>query len=233
MASSVSTPKSNPTANANLIHSLQGYRYIKSVRVANVMSSVDRGLFSRHNPYADSPQTIGYGATISAPHMHAISLELLSDRLIEGATVLDVGSGSGYLTACMSLMVGPTGTVIGIEHIDELVQTSIKNIRHIAELSQRLDDGRLKIVKGDGRHGYSSSAPYDVIHVGAAAPEIPQVLIDQLRPGTGRLLVPVGGPTGSQKLLQFDKVADGHVTKKKHMSVSFVPLTSKKHQTWT
>ena len=69
--------------------------------------------------------------------------------------------------------MGETGKVIGIEHIEDLVKSSIDNIRRIPLLSNRLDDGRIKIVAGDGRHGYSSSAPYDAIHVGAAAPELP------------------------------------------------------------
>ena len=51
------------------INTVTGYRYVKTERVADAMLAVDRGLFSRHNPYADSPQSIGYGATISAPHM--------------------------------------------------------------------------------------------------------------------------------------------------------------------
>lgn len=81
------------------------------------MLAVDRGDFCSVAPYADTPQSIGHNATISAPHMHAHALELLRDQLHPGARVLDVGSGSGYLAACMALMVGPTGHVVGIEHI--------------------------------------------------------------------------------------------------------------------
>lgn len=73
------------------------------------MLAVDRGNYSKNNPYMDAPQGIGYGVTISAPHMHAHALELLKDQLTEGERALDVGSGSGYLTACMALMVGETG----------------------------------------------------------------------------------------------------------------------------
>jgi protein-L-isoaspartate(D-aspartate) O-methyltransferase len=69
------------------------------------MRLVDRGHYSKVNAYSDSPQGIGYGVTISAPHMHAQALEYLADHLQEGATCLDVGSGSGYLAACMALMV--------------------------------------------------------------------------------------------------------------------------------
>ena len=69
------------------------------------MLAVDRCFFSPQDPYIDSPQSIGYGVTISAPHMHAHALEILKDHLKEGSKSLDVGSGSGYLTACMAIMV--------------------------------------------------------------------------------------------------------------------------------
>ena len=69
--------------------------------------------------------------------------------------------------------VGESGKVVGIEHIEELVKSSIDTIRQIPRLAARLDDGRIRIVAGDGRRGYSVVAPYDAIHVGAAAPELP------------------------------------------------------------
>lgn len=69
------------------------------------MLAVDRCFFAPRDPYVDSPQGIGYGVTISAPHMHAHALEVLKDHLKVGCRVLDVGSGSGYLTACMAMMV--------------------------------------------------------------------------------------------------------------------------------
>ncbi len=70
------------------------------------MRRVDRKNYCPHNSYMDAPQSIGYNATISAPHMHAHALELLKDHLYDGAVALDVGSGTGYLTACMAHMVG-------------------------------------------------------------------------------------------------------------------------------
>ena len=77
----------------------------------------------------------------------------------------------------VNYQVGETGTVVGIEHIDKLVTSSVQNLRRMSTLARRLDNGRLKIVVGDGRHGYAESAPYDVIHVGAAPAEIPQAVI--------------------------------------------------------
>ena len=169
---------------------------------------------------------VGYNVTISAPHMHAYALEMLEDKLVPGARVLDVGSGSGYLTACMARLVQPGGKVVGIEHIPELVQLAIKNISKNGR--SLFDDGVLEIVTGDGRLGYPQNGPYDVIHVGAAAPSRPNELIDQLKPG-GRLVVPVG--LGSQKLMIYERSTDGHqVSECDTLSVSYVPLTDKAKQ---
>ena len=120
--------RSHGKDNLELIQMLKKNGLIKSPKVEKAMASVDRGNYCRRNSYMDSPQTIGFGVTISAPHMHAHTLELLKDHLYEGATALDVGSGSGYLTACMGIMVGSKGQVYGIDHIPQLVETSIANI---------------------------------------------------------------------------------------------------------
>jgi protein-L-isoaspartate(D-aspartate) O-methyltransferase len=158
--------------------------------------------------------------------MHAHALEMLRDKLISGARVLDVGSGSGYLTACMARLIQPDGKIIGIEHIPELVQLSIKNISKNGR--SLFDDGILEIVLGDGRLGYPQGGPYDAIHVGAAAPNRPNVLIEQLKPG-GRLVVPVG--IGSQKMMIYDKSMDGlKVHERSTLGVSYVPLTDKAKQ---
>lgn len=80
------------------------------------------------------------------------------------------------------------------------------------------------ISEGDGREGYEKHAPYDIIHVGAAAPKTPEALIKQLKPG-GRLICPVGPQYGAQNLEQYDKDERGEVSRTKLMSVVFVPLT--------
>ncbi|OVA20551.1 Protein-L-isoaspartate(D-aspartate) O-methyltransferase [Macleaya cordata] len=216
--------KGNMGRNEAMVDRLQQNGVIKLKKVAEVMETIDRGLFVPHGDqaYVDSPMYIGYNATISAPHMHAACLELLLENLQPGMHALDVGSGTGYLTACFALMVGPQGRAVGVEHIPELASTSIENIQKSAA-APLLEEGSLSIHVDDGRLGWPEFAPYDAIHVGAAAPEIPQPLVDQLKPG-GRLVIPVG--VGVQDLQVVDKKLDGSVTVRSQLAVRYIPLTS-------
>jgi len=144
----------------------------------------------------------------------------------QGAKVLDVGSGSGYLTACMAYLVRPNGKAIGIEHIQELVDRSIDNIKK--NHKALFDEGLLEIHKADGRYGFDAEAPYDAIHVGAAAISTPYELINQLKIG-GRLVAPVGNGFG-QEMITYDKKADGTYDEQHHMNVMYVPLTDEQSQ---
>lgn len=129
----------------------------------------------------DSPQSIGFGATISAPHMHASACESLLPFLYPGAKVLDVGSGSGYLTHVIAEMIKPHGRVVGVDHIQGLVDMANRNMAKSSDGACLLQSGAVKFVKADGRQGFQDEGPYDAIHVGAAAAEHHKTLVDQLK----------------------------------------------------
>ena len=193
------------------------------------MNSVDRGEFCSTDPYEDCPQQINYSATISAPHMHAYCLEWLNSKLTPGSKVLDVGSGSGYLCAAFYEMVkisDASTQVVGIEHIEPLAQLSITNLKK-SYLSE-LESGKIKIICGDGRLGYIDEAPYDAIHVGAAAKEIPFQLIEQLKIG-GKLIIPVG--EDNQEIIMLTRLDEkGNFSQQSLLGVRYVPLTNKESQ---
>ena len=108
--------------NKQLIDQLLKEGTIKSSKVYETLLSIDRKHFVPQPPYYnDSPSTIGYGATISAPHMHAFALEFLEKNLLTAKKILDVGSGTGILTVGMALMAPKDAKVYGIEHVPQLV----------------------------------------------------------------------------------------------------------------
>lgn len=217
--------------NGQLIDNLLREGLIQSSRVADAMKKVDRRhyVLDNQDPYKDTPQSIGFGATISAPHMHAHACENLLPYMPkegERGAVLDVGSGSGYLAAVLH-HISPSASIVGIDHLSGLVDLGKANLaKDGIELGDK--EGGVQVVLGDGRKGYTPCAPYKVIHVGAAAPTIPQDLIDQLdRPG--RMFIPVG--EHNQDIWQVDKAADGSVNKTKLFGVRYVPLTDA-HKQW-
>ncbi len=160
--------------------------------------------------------------------------------------VLDVGSGSGYLTHCIAELVGEGGRVVGIEHIRELADLGRENMSKSSEGRQFLDGGRVEFVVGDGRLGWHDSGSlvarggdanggnggsedqqweqWDTIHVGAAAASIHEELVKQLR-RPGRMFIPVddGGGYG-QHVWVVEKDREGKVGKRKLYGVSYVPL---------
>jgi len=216
-------------SNDDLISQLKKYQIIDSPEVESAMAKTDRGLYSRDmdEAYVDAPHSIGYGATISAPHMHAKALEVLKDNLKpksegESVKVLDVGSGSGYLSACFARMLPKNGKVVGIDVIPELVNWAFENIKK--DDPELLSSGKIDIRVGDGWEGDTKNAPFDAIHVGAAAETLPQKLVQQLKPG-GRMVIPVG--KHDQWLLLVDKDKEGKVSQQKLFGVRYVPLVKK------
>jgi len=213
------------TSNDELVQNLKRQGIIKYPETEHAMKIVDRGDFvlPRTDAYYDSPQSIGHGVTISAPHMHALCLDLMRDRIISNpkARVLDVGSGSGYLVAALANM-GEGTQVYGIETIPPLVTWSLENLKKNHQ--DLLDQGRIHIQVGDGWKGLSDHAPFDAIHVGAAASELPKALVNQLKVG-GVLIIPVGEE--DQYLMEVVKNEDQSVSKRIVTGVRYVPLVKK------
>jgi protein-L-isoaspartate(D-aspartate) O-methyltransferase len=135
--------------------------------------------------YEDGAQSIGHGQTISQPYIVARMTEALA--IAPGATVLDVGTGSGYQAAVLAEM---GAQVTSIERDGRLASDAAARL---SELGYQVE-----VVVGDGTEGYPPNAPYDGIVVGAAAPAVPQPLSDQLHEG-GRMVLPVG-PRDRQRL---------------------------------
>jgi protein-L-isoaspartate(D-aspartate) O-methyltransferase len=184
---------------------------IRSAAVERAMLSVDRALFVPENErafaYGDHPLTIGYGQTISAPHMVAIMLELL--ELKKEDRVLEIGTGSGYNAALMASIAGEVYTV---ESLPELAEMAKENLRGF---------GNVRVLVGDGSLGYEEAAPYDAICATCAAPALPEPLKEQLGEG-GRIVIPIGS-LYVQTLHRFVK-RDDTLESSTHGDVVFVPM---------
>ncbi|OGE54283.1 hypothetical protein PENARI_c006G08219 [Penicillium arizonense] len=222
------------STNAELIENLFKAELIQNERVKEAMIGVDRAHYAPSRPYSDSPQPIGHGATISAPHMHAHACEYLIDYLKPGSRVLDIGSGSGYLTHVFANLVTDSsgsavqGQVIGIDHISELTDLARDNMNKSEEGRELQASRKVEFITGDGRLGWKEGAPYDAIHVGAAAENLHPTLVDQLR-APGRLFIPLESEDGrsardilsdGQFIWVVDKREDGSVHKEKVFQVS-------------
>ena len=159
-------------------------RGITDERVLAAMLEIPRQEFvpieARVLSYRDEPVSIAFGQTISQPYMTALMAQSLELKGTE--VILDVGAGSGYAAA----VLGALGArVIAIELIAGLSRLAALNLQRTGRAAN------VRVVTGDGSVGYPEFAPYDAISVGAAAPDVPANLIDQLRE-SGRLVIPVG-----------------------------------------
>jgi protein-L-isoaspartate(D-aspartate) O-methyltransferase len=195
-------------------------RQIKARGVTNkivlaAMEEVPRHMFVPENyrqfSYYDQPLPIGQGQTISQPYIVALMTELL--HVDKDDIVLEIGTGSGYQAAVLSVIINELYT---IEIVEEL---GIQASEHLKSLGY--DNVNVKI--GDGSQGWPDKAPFDAIIVTAAAEKIPEPLIEQLKPG-GRMVIPVDNISGFQDLLIVDKDKAGNVITKKTIPVMFVPL---------
>jgi protein-L-isoaspartate(D-aspartate) O-methyltransferase len=189
-------------------------RGIRDKRVLRAMAEIPREQFvpaeARVQAYADEPIHIGYGQTISQPFMVALAAEEL--RLRGDESVLEVGAGCGYAAAVLGALAA---RVITVEIVPQLVDLARSNLRRTG------CDRNVVVVQGDGSVGFSEGAPYDAISVAAAAPDIPNSLLDQLA-DRGRLVIPVGG-RDEQEFRLIRKV-DGRIESRIVTGCRFVPL---------
>ncbi len=201
---------------------------LRSPSVIRALRLVPRRLFLpeevKSHAAVDCPLPIGSGQTASAPHMIAIMNEAF--ELEVGHKVLEVGAGSGWHASTIAEIVAPSDTtkekwghVYTVERIPELAELAIGNI---AEAGY---SDRITIIHRDGSLGYPEEAPYQRILVTAAAPAVPQPLIEQLEEG-GVLVVPVGGIQFYQTLIRIRK-KDGKIHEENLGGVAFVPLIGK------
>ncbi len=189
-------------------------RGIRDPRILSAMLQVPRHRFIPGVPlveaYADHPVPIGEGQTISQPYMVALMLEHLDPQPTD--RILEIGTGSGYQTALLAHLAGE---VWSVERLPDLA----------VEAAQRLESmgtgTKVHVVAGDGTLGLPEQAPFDGIIVSAAAPRVPEPLMEQLADG-GRLVIPVGG-RGGQDLQVITRRGDDWIPRSEGGCV-FVPL---------
>ena len=165
----------------------------------------------RHEAFANYPLPIGEGQTISQPFIVALMTDLLEPQ--RGQTILEVGTGSGYQAAILSLLVD---RVFSLEVVPLLADQAGRRL-------ERLGYGNIAVRHGDGYRGWPEHAPYDGIVVTAAAPFVPPALVEQLRDG-GRMVIPVGLPYHHQELLLVERDASGERKTTSILGVAFVPM---------
>ncbi len=208
-----------------LVERLKAEGMLFNPKVERAMLRVPRELFVpehlRDRAYDDTPLPIGHGQTISAPSIVAYMLSVLDPDV--GHRVLEVGAGSGYQAAVLAEIVAPGdwprerwGHVWTVEIIPELADLARRNLERAGYAD------RVTVVLGDGSRGLPEHAPYDRIILAAAAPGVPDVLKEQLRPG-GRLVAPVGD-LYAQYLVVVDRLPGGGYRERIDIPVVFVPL---------
>jgi protein-L-isoaspartate(D-aspartate) O-methyltransferase len=188
-------------------------RGIRDERVLAAMGKVPRELFVSadhwQEAYEDHPLPIGGGQTVSQPYIVAFMLEVLA---LDGSeTVLEIGTGSGYLTALLAELARQVYSVERIEALARAAEAALQDLGY----------RNVQVVVGDGSLGLAEHAPFDAIVVSAAAPAIPQALLEQLR-NQGRMVIPVGPADAQDLWLVHNEHGDAMVTRLE--GCRFVPL---------
>jgi protein-L-isoaspartate(D-aspartate) O-methyltransferase len=190
------------------------HRDISDSHVLDAMSRVPRHQFVDPEfqaiAYDDGPLPIGHDQTISQPYIVALMTQLGGP--FPATRALDVGTGSGYQAAVLAELVDE---VYSVEIVKPLAEAAAARLA-------RLGYANVTVRHGDGYAGWPEHAPYDVIILAAAAPRIPQALVDQLATG-GRLILPVGDV--EQQLIVIEKRRDGSTRQIRVTPVRFVPMT--------
>ncbi|PLX29423.1 MAG: protein-L-isoaspartate O-methyltransferase [Alphaproteobacteria bacterium] len=203
---------SNEMIQAQLIQ-----RGIKDEKVLTAMTKVPRHHFvspeSQSEAYGDFPLAIGYGQTISQPYIVALMVE--SAQIKDDDKVLEIGTGSGYQAAILSLLAQEVYTIEVVDDLGEIARRRLKNLGY----------KNVKVKNGDGYFGWPEFAPFDVILITAASREVPQPLLDQLSLD-GRLIMPFEKGPFQQELIAITKTKEGLQTQT-ICPVSFVPFTRK------
>jgi protein-L-isoaspartate(D-aspartate) O-methyltransferase len=192
-------------------------RGVTDQRVLAAMRKVPRHLFVpevlRNDAYEDFPLPIGEGQTISQPYIVARMTELLA--LKGNEKVLEIGTGSGYQAAVLSLLAKEVYSIEIVEHLAKLAENRLKDLGY----------NNVSVRFGDGYLGWTEAAPFDAIIITCAPPYLPDSLIAQLK-DYGRIVVPMGEEAEVQILTVFQK-KDGKIFKTEYESVRFVPMTGK------
>jgi protein-L-isoaspartate(D-aspartate) O-methyltransferase len=195
-------------------HDLRG-RGIVDERVLDAMLRVPRHQFVpeqyRNQAHEDHPLPIGEDQTISQPYIVALMLQEL--QLSPSDKILEVGTGSGYVSALLAEL---TAEVFSIERHASLAGEARRTLADLGYTN-------IRIIAGDGTQGFLPGAPYSAIIVSAAALAVPNSLLSQLAEG-GRMIIPVGASEGQQ--LQLIRMISGQPQLTKHALCRFVPLVS-------
>lgn len=199
--------------NEDLIERIIKSGELVTPRIIDAFSSIDRADFVpqkyKESAYIDEPISLGFGVTISQPFTIAFMLEKLQPEA--GEKILEVGAGSGYLTALLAHIVGQNGVVFAFEYIPEVKKIAEKNLK-------KYDFKNIKLIEGDAKNGIPQEAPFDKIIASAEARKIPEMWKEQLEI-SGKLITAFDG-----KLRLMEKISQKEFKTEDFLYFSFVEL---------